>query len=202
MDLTFDALTVKLGGWVHLGRFNDYRRSDPQGGSSVLADPAGSGVARRLRDAAGLYAILDQLVFREAGTVDQGLAVFARVSAAPNDRNLVNLYLDGGLTYKGLFPGRVNDTLGLSVGYARISDSARGFDLDKAGFNPGAFTPIRSSELVFEATYQAQVVPGFTIQPDLQYIVRPGAGIANPRDPAGAPIRNATVLGVRATIRY
>ncbi|MBY0613606.1 MAG: carbohydrate porin, partial [Beijerinckiaceae bacterium] len=43
---------------------------------------------------------------------------------------------------------------------------------------------------------------GFTVQPDVQYVIRPGGGISNPRDPSGARIKNAAVFGVRATIRY
>lgn len=29
---------------------------------------------------------------------------------------------------------------------------------------------------MIEATYQAEVVPGFTLQPDLQVVMRPGGG--------------------------
>lgn len=59
--------------------------------------------------------------------------------------------------------------------------------------------PLRSSETVFEATYQAELVSGFTLQPDLQYVMRPGGGVADER---GRRLRNATVLGLRATINY
>ena len=55
------------------------------------------------------------------------------------------------------------------------------------------------SETVFEATYQAELVSGFTLQPDLQYVMRPGGGVADER---GRRLRNATVLGLRATINY
>lgn len=66
----------------------------------------------------------------------------------------------------------------------------------------GLSMPVRKFETVFEATYQALVVPGFTVQPDIQYVVRPGAGIANPRDLAGHRVKNAAVFGARATIQY
>ena len=62
--------------------------------------------------------------------------------------------------------------------------------------------PLRKFETVFEATYQAVVVPGFTVQPDVQYIVRPGAGIANPYDSAGHRVKNAAMFGARATVQY
>ena len=61
---------------------------------------------------------------------------------------------------------------------------------------------MRSSEALIEVTYQAQIVPGWTVQPDFQYVFRPGGNIANARDPAGAAIKDAAVFGLRTTIRY
>lgn len=190
--------TVKFGGWTHLGRF-DSPRFDAFGGS--LADPAGSGIARRFRGNYGLYGVVDQLLYRVPGTEDGGLGVFARVSGSPGDRNLVDVYVDGGFTYKGLIPGRPDDTFGVSASYARISDAYRGFDRDSVLFN-GTPSPIRSSEAMVEVTYQAQIVPGWTVQPDFQYIFRPGGGVVNSRSPVMALEKDAAVVGLRTTIRY
>ena len=66
----------------------------------------------------------------------------------------------------------------------------------------GMAMPRRRAETVIEATHRAGVVPGFTVQPDVQLILHPGAGIANPRDPQGSRVKNAAVLGLRATIQY
>ena len=89
----------------------------------------------------------------------------------------------------------------ISVAISRISRSARGFDTDAIVLT-GATGPRRSSEAVLEATYQAVLGPGVTVQPDFQYVFRPSGGIANPRDANGSRIRNAAVFGLRATIRY
>ena len=94
--------TYKLGAYVHNGRFADQRRNST---GLSLADPLGTdaqGRARR-RDYA-LYAVADQLVWRPQGAKDAGLGVFARVMGGPGDRNLINFYLDAGVTYKGLVP--------------------------------------------------------------------------------------------------
>lgn len=189
---------VKLGGYHHFGRFDDLRYG-PNGLS--LNDPNAAGVARRLSGESGVYAVLDQLVWREPGTRDQGLGLFLRVSASPSEASALSFYADGGVTYKGLIPGRVNDTLGLGVAYARFSGAARGSDRDAARFGAGSGL-VRSSEAVVELTYQAEIVPGFTVQPDVQYVIRPGGRIANPRDPNGGAVKNAAVLGLRATVRY
>ena len=190
--------TVTLGGWQHFGRF-DSPRFDTAGRS--LADPAATGIARRFRGDGGIYGIVDQTIYREPDDPNDGASVFVRMSGAPTDRNLVDFYLDAGIAYKGLLPGRSDDTVGVAYALSRISRSARGFDTDRLVLT-GVAGPRRSSEAVLEATYQAVLGPGVTLQPDFQYVFRPSGGIANPRDPTGARIKNAAVFGLRATIRY
>lgn len=196
--------TVKFGAWTHLGRFDDLRfAAAAEDASSLrLADPGSSGSAQRFRGNGGGYVVFDQLLYRPEGVADGGLGMFVRLLGAPGDRNLLSFYTDGGLTYKGLIPGRPDDTMGVSVAYAQFSGAVRGFDADLAALNPGVFQPIRSSEGVLELTYQAQIVPGWTVQPDLQYVRRPGGGIVNSRSGTGATIKDAVVLGVRSSIRY
>ena len=54
----------------------------------------------------GIYGIIDQLVWRVPGSEDpKGVGVFARVIGAPIDRNLVDFYADGGITFTGMIPG-------------------------------------------------------------------------------------------------
>ncbi|AWN49126.1 carbohydrate porin [Methylobacterium terrae] len=188
--------TATLGGWNHLGGFDSPRLDGVSG--RLLADPEASGIARRFRGDRGVYGIVDQTLYREPGTEDEGASAFLRLSKVPGDRNLIDFYLDGGIAYKGLLPGRPNDTAALGVIYSRISPAARAFDRDTIRFGQGT-GPIRSSEVVLEATYQAEVLPGFTLQPDLQYVMRPGGGLA---DDTGRRLKNATVMGLRATINY
>ncbi|MBF9232200.1 carbohydrate porin [Microvirga alba] len=189
--------TIKFGGWHHFGSFADQRYDI---GGLPLADPRSSGLPNQLRGNDGLYAVIDQMVYRTSGT-DQGIGAFARISASPSDRNLISFYADGGLTWKGMIPGREDDTFGLSFAYSRISNGARGFDQDINFFTDSARS-VRTSEAVIEVTYQAQIVPGWTIQPDFQYVFRPGGNASNPRDPTGARIKDAAIFGLRTTIRY
>lgn len=189
---------ITLGGWQNFGRFED-QRLDTLGLS--LADPASTGIGYPRRGNAGLYAIYDQTLYRESNKDDEGLGSFVRAAWSPSRSSLIDAYVDAGLAYKGLVPGRDDDTIGLSMAYARISTDAQRFDRDTIRFT-GMAMPRRRAETVLEATYQAVVVPGFTVQPDVQYVVHPGGGIANPRDPNGARVRNAAVLGLRATVQY
>lgn len=190
--------TVTLGGWQTYARLEDLRLDNA---GLPLADPNSTGIARRLRGNAGVYAILDQTLFREPGKENEGLSAFVRAAFSPTRSSLIDYYLDGGVAYRGLIAGRESDTLGLSVAYAHIGTQARRADRDAILYT-GTAMPVRRAETVIEATYQALVVPGFTVQPDAQYIIRPGAGIANPYDPSGRRVKNAVVLGARATVQY
>jgi porin len=64
-------------------------------------------------------------------------------------------------------------------------------------------SPIRKYEALLEATYQWQIMTGWTVQPDFQYIFRPGGGVPNPNDPTGIQrIPNAAVVGFRSTLKF
>lgn len=80
----------------------------------------------------------------------------------PDDRNQVDLYI-GGMHYRGLMPSREDDTFGLAVAHASISD-----DLYAA-------KEIDSHETAVELTYRAQVFPWLAIQPGVQIIPNPRA---------------------------
>ena len=60
---------------------------------------------------------------------------------------------------------------------------------------------MRDGEWLAELTYKAELAKGWYLQPDLQYIWRPGGNAPDPADPAKA-IDNALVLGVRSTVNY
>ena len=93
-----------------------------------------------------------------------------------------------------------DDTIGLGVGYARISDNARAADSDVASFS-GSFYPVRGNETVLELTYQAAVTPWLTVQPDFQYIFNPGGGQPGLKNPA-RKAADAAVLGLRGVVVF
>jgi porin len=190
--------TVKFGAWVHTGQFAD-QRFDAQGG--LLAASGG----RPLQHAGnfGLYGVIDQMLWRVPGSSsDRGLNGFLRVLAAPSDRNLIDLYADGGLTFKGPFESRPDDTIGLGLAFGRISPRAAAQDRDVIALS-GSPMPVRDFEAAIELTYQVQIADNWSVQPDIQYIVHPGGNVPNPLDPSGrSPIRDATVLGVRTMLKF
>jgi porin len=150
----------------------------------------------------GLYLIIDKMLWRRPDTATQGLAAFLRVGYAPPDRNLISLEVDAGPTFTGLFPGREADLLGVGASYGRIGNAIRRLDRD-AILLTAIERPTRDYEAVLEVTYEARFAPWWTLQPDLQFVFRPGGhAAAPPPAPAGQPIPNALVLGLRSSITF
>jgi porin len=97
--------------------------------------------------------------------------------------------------------GRDNDVFGLGFGVARVSNGASGYDRNLQFYEPSVYTPVRSTETFLEATNQVQVLPWWQIQPDIQYVSNPGAGLANPND-RPQKIKNELVIGLRTNITF
>jgi porin len=133
----------------------------------------------------GFYLMADQLLFRESDSVNEGLGAFASLGFAPPNRNAVDFSFTGGLSYKGLLPSRGNDTFGIGFSLASLSPGSDAALRDE-GFSPQA------AEMVLEATYQCALTPWCMVQPDLQFLINPGA--------SGIP--NALVLGVRFAVVF
>ena len=153
------------------------------------------------RGTSGIYGIIDQQIYRpEGGDAESGISVFSRISAAPSDRNLVDFFLDAGMVFSGMLPGRPDDKFGASFIYARMSDHVRALDRDTIIFT-GAGQPLRDFETVIELSYQAVVRPGWSLQPVFQYVIHPGGNVPDPIFPNLA-VRNGPLLGMRSTISY
>ncbi len=183
------ATTLKLGAWHHFGAFDDQRFAV---GGGLLADAAASGIPIAHRGNSGVYYVFAHQLYRPpGGGPDSGVTIFSRASVSPSDRSLINLFVDGGLLFAGLIPGRPDDKFGVSAMRARYSNSVRGFDADTIALSgvPGV---IRDHETSLELTYMAQIIPGWTVQPVLQRIWHP----------SGDASRNATVVGARSIWRY
>jgi porin len=187
--------TYKLGAWFNSQRFPD-QRFDIAGLS--LATPQSSGTPRLHNNNYSLYGIIDQPLFRETDS-DNGLSLFLRAMGAPGDRNVIDFYLDAGLTYKGIF-GRKDDLVGVALAFDRIGGPARALDRDTAAFTVTRY-PVRSREMVVEITYQLQATPWCQLQPDFQYIFNPRGGVPNPDSP-GLRIGSAAILGLRTTVPF
>jgi porin len=187
--------TYKIGAWYSSDNFND-QRVDNTGG--LLASPTSTGKPLNHAGDWAVYGIVDQMVWQQPGTKDRGIGVFAQLMGGPSDRNLANLFAEGGMNWFGPFAARPKDVLGLAVSYLGISPAARAYSSDLVAFGRAAST-YAGNETVIEATYEAPVTHWLTLQPDLQYVINPNAGI--PNNFGSTPLPNALVIGIRATIR-
>jgi porin len=164
----------KVGGYYQSGR---YRRFDAPPDSNLPRDYEwGNG---------GYYFLLDQMVYRESGA--QGLWPFiVLLFAAGDEISPIPTFLSGGLTYQGLIPGRDDDESLLGIVYAGFSPDLR---RSQAGSPAGQ----QDFELALELSYIIEIGQWLHIQPDLQYIVKPG-GTGN--------IPDALVLGTQVAVNF
>jgi porin len=105
----------------------------------------------------GYYGIIDQKLLALEG--DRGIGGFIRWGTVPAGRNEITGHVDLGLNMHGLIPGRNDDEMGIA--YIRADTHV-------------------DSEVVYELTYRAVIVPWLAIQPSYQMINNPGGDSANP----------------------
>jgi porin len=163
-----------LGAWKYTTRFDDLLETEPDG---TPVQRNGSN---------GIYGFAEWLIFREAGTTDQGLAALVRVGSADEDVNRIGGYYGAGLVYRGLFHGRDDDTLGIG-----FSTALNGNKFKQAQAEAG--NPVTDSETELIVAYSALVTPWLRLQPVVQYYLDPGT------DPAAG---NALIAGVRVAVLF
>lgn len=162
----------------------------------------------------GVYVLVDQLIFRngpapaeapvnpvgppyrmerlEAAQPEQGLTVFGLFVYAHPDTALLEFYWEAGLLYRGTFPGRDQDSIGLAVNQSRISSALIAAQNMQNLIMPSSVS-VQSAETDIELNYRAQLTPWFSLMPNIQYVVRPNAVTTIP---------NAFVLGLQAIVTF
>ena len=195
--------TYRLGVWYDTESFAD-QRFDTSGHS--LASLSSNGLPLQHRGDYSIYAVADQMVWRQASDPNRSVSIFGRVMGTPEgDRNLVDFSANGGIVLHEPFVGRTDDTLGLGMGFGHLSAAATAYDRDVATIahaaDASSFSPLRTHETFVEATYQYQVHPWWQLQPDIQYVLNPGGGIVDPTHP-DRRVGDELVLGLRTNILF
>jgi porin len=163
------ATRLKLGAWHHTAKFAD-QQFDAAGRPFAV-----SGASPREHNGnTGAYATIEHTL---AGTPTQPghIDVFARLGAAPDDRNPLGWVLDTGVAWAGPLAGRPNDIAALGFVHAafgsRAAATARLLD-------PAA--PKLDAEQVLEANYTIHLSSRFSLKPGVQYIRHPGGNGSRP----------------------
>ena len=89
-------------------------------------------------------------------------------------RPCCNIIWEAGLLYRGTFPGRDLDTIGLAVNQSRISNQLVAAQNTQNGIMPGSVA-VQSAETDIELNYRAQLTPWFSLMPNIQYVIQPNA---------------------------
>jgi porin len=161
----------KIGGYYMTGRFQDLSSSDS-------TTKAGSAMG---------WLLADQMLYRPEPGVGRGLWGFgALVFSFTNETNPMPWYFNTGLVYEGLFKRRPRDTTGLAITSGWFGD-----EVNVARRTEGL--PDKDYEAVIELNHQFVLGRGISIQPDIQYIIRP-AGTGE--------IDNALAIGARVSVNF
>ena len=161
----------KLGGFYLTGDYEDL--SDPLGGTVK-----GDGM---------IWLLAEQMLYREALGSDRHLSAFGSLVFSLTDKvNKMTNYFNAGLVYQGLFPARPRDKtgLGITVGWysSEYNDGRQAIGLAEKDY-----------EAVLEINHRFVLGHGLALQPDLQYIIRPGGT---------GDIDNALVVGAKVSLDF
>lgn len=156
--------SYKIGGYYHTNSFIDY--------TDTLKSISGN---------YGIYAVSDMVLWSGFSHSYSYVGLFLQGGMAPGNINQINYYLGGGIHLNGMLHQRFHDALGVAFAYANMGQPFRKLD------------PLRlQGELALEFTYKIHVFNHYYIQPNLQYIINPGAN---------SNLTNALVALIRLNIQ-
>jgi porin len=101
-----------------------------------------------------------------------GLSMFFSSSLGDRAAATNRTIMGGGFNYTGVIPSRPTDEIGIGIGYGALND--RITDMQRALLAAGRTTAVRSDEVMLEAYYGINVMPGFVLRPDVQVGFNPG----------------------------
>jgi porin len=155
--------SFRIGGYYHTNSFRDYTDTS----KSILGNY-------------GVYVVSDMVPWSGFNHPCSYIGLFFQGGLAPANINQVNYYIGGGLHFNGMLPQRFDDALGVAFAYANLSQPFQRLDLLRL-----------QGELALEFTYKIHVFEHYYIQPNLQYIINPGAN---------SNLKNALVALIRFNI--
>ncbi len=162
------ALRLGLGAFSYSAEFESLYETDAWG------NPVRRG------GNAGWYGFAEGMPYADAAN-RRTASVFVRYGTANGALNPFESYLGAGTALSGFIPRRPDDQIGFSLAMARCGEDFR------------AATSARSHETAIELTYLVQIHDRLRIQPDIQYVINPGAD---------RTIENALVLGIRLELNH
>lgn len=149
---------IAIGGWYYTTSLDD------------LSELSANGTPVMHRGSSGEYFLLDKRLFESGGAHING---FLQVGLGDPRVDRVGSYIGFGLAADGLNSSRPNDRMGIAIAIAK-----NGSHFQNASSAAG--TPYDSAETALEFTYVTEATRWLAIQPDLQYVIHPGATPGTP----------------------
>ena len=163
-----------LPGRYHLGYLYDTSDTD-----DLSRDSSGdlyrlSGLApRRFENREQAWLTFEQMVYRTGEGRLAGVTGFGGVVFGQDDRMPITTYVFGGVSARGVVPGRADDNVGLVVAHLDFSNGAAAADTSAlAAGEPSR--GVRDEETVVEVHYGLQATPWLRVSPNAQFIANPG----------------------------
>ena len=188
----------KLGAWYDSYKFDD-QQTDNEG--IPLASPLSNGIPAAHHGNFSLYGVADQMIWRSKDDANRTLNVFVRPMFTPyQDRNLVSASINAGWLCTLRSRGATT-TLSASKWGPPGPAAAPPVSTDKCNSsNPRSIRPFGQRDRS-RGDLPGSVLPSWQLQPDVQYFINPGLGIANPNEPTQR-IKNEFVVGLRTNITF
>ena len=162
------GLRFGLGAFSYSAEFETIRETDAQG------NPVRRGGNY------GLYGFAEGAVYANESKL-RSASAFLRCGTANGALNPIDRYIGAGAVLSGFVPRRSEDRIGVSLAMARFGADFR------------AASNAQSHETAVELTYRALINDWIQIQPDIQYIINPGAD---------RTLENALVFGIRLELGH
>ena len=162
-----DQRRVAAGYWSYTAKFDDLQ--------AITVD----GTPAQRSDNAGLYVLAEGRLWK--GSNERQLSGALRWGSANADINAIRQHARAALVLEGASGSARGGQLGVGIAWSKLSTSAR-----RAAAAAGV--PFGQDEISLELTYRRPILDWLTLQPDLQYVIHPGAA---------TNLRNAWVVGLR-----
>ena len=137
---------LAFGMWQYTTRFDD-----------ILDVDANGNPVQRVSH--GVYALIEKVLKYKPGSSNEQIKSFFRIGQTEGDTTQFDLALSAGLVFTGVFTGREQDELGIAYTQERNSEKYR-----------AASGNAVHAERSFELDYRYRAMPGFILQPFVQYL--------------------------------
>jgi len=138
---------LAFGVWQYTTRFDDLLDVDANGNPVQ-------------RISHGAYAIIEKVLLYKSDSDDEQVKGFVRIGQTEGDTSQFDQALGTGLVFTGLISGREKDELGIAYAQERNGEKYRASSGNTVHY-----------EKSFELGYRYYAMPGFVVQPVIQYLL-------------------------------